>query len=226
MSTEKLVPNIDRRLSAWIMIQERLKEEPRREQKPAITISRQFGSEGFPLAEVLKDLLEQKTGDTWTIFDKALIERVSRETALSEYLLTNLGDASKAFDTLATIIPGMRTHGEAYQILARYVIRIALDGNAIIIGRGGAVLTQHLPHCFHFRLEALLEDRIHSIEKRLNLPFDEARKLVIENQKMSDQFIESFLNCSIADPRYYHAVFNTSKSRVSSIARSILQLIF
>jgi cytidylate kinase len=226
MSTEKLVPNIDRRLSAWIMIQERLKEEPRHEQKPTITISRQFGSEGFPLAEVLKDLLEQKTGDTWTIFDKALIDRVSRETTLSEHLLTNLGDASKAFDTLATIIPGMRTHSEAYQILARYIIRIALDGNAIIIGRGGAVLTQHLPHCFHFRIEATLEDRIHSIQKRLDLPFDEAKKLVIENQKMSDQFIENFLNCSIADWRYYHAVFNTSKSKVSNIALSILELIF
>ncbi|MBA4392626.1 MAG: hypothetical protein C0407_03640 [Desulfobacca sp.] len=226
MSTEKLIPNVDRRLSAWIMIQERLKEEPRREQKPTITISRQFGSEGFPLAEILKDVLEQKTGNSWTIFDKALIQRVSRETALSEHLLTHLGDASKAFDTLATIIPGMQTHTEAFQVLARYFIRIALDGNAIIVGRGGAILTQHIPHCFHFRIEATLEDRIHSIERRLAVPFDEAKKLIIENQKVSDQFIENFLNCSMADRRYYHAVFNTSKSKLSNIAHSILGLMY
>jgi cytidylate kinase len=226
MSTEKLVPNIDRRLSAWIMIQERLKEEPRREQKPTITISRQVGAEAYPLAAALKVLVEKKTGDTWTIFDKYLIEKISKETSLSEQLLTNMGDASKAFDALATMIPGLHTHSDAYRVLSRYIIRIALDGNAIIIGRGGAVLTQHLPHCFHFRIEAALEDRIHSIQKRLDLPHDEAKKLVIENQKMSDQFIESFLNCSIADVRYYHAVFNTSKSQVSGIARSILQLLF
>jgi len=226
MSTEKLIPNIDRRLSAWVSIQERLKEEPRREQKPTITISRQFGSEGFPLAEVLKDLLEKKTGDTWTIFDKTLIERVSHEANLSKHLLTNLGDASKAFDTLATIIPGMRTHTEAYQILARYLIRIALDGCAIIVGRGGAVLTQHLPHCFHFRVEATIEDRIHSIQRRLGLPLEEAKKLVVENQKKSDQFIENFLNCSISDWRYYHAVYNSSKTKVSNIALSIMGLMF
>jgi hypothetical protein len=226
MSTEKLVPNIDRRLSAWIMIQDRLKEEPHREQKPTITISRQVGAEAYPLAEELKVLVEKKTGDTWTIFDKYLLEKISKETSLSEQLLTNMGDASKAFDALATMIPGLHTHSDAYRVLSRYIIRIALDGNAIIIGRGGAVLTQHLPHCFHFRLESLLEDRIHSIQKRLDLPFDEAKKLVIENQKMSDQFIESFLNCSLTDLRYYHAAFNTSKSTVAHIARSILQLVF
>jgi cytidylate kinase len=226
MPIERLIPNIDRRLSTWVSIQERLKEGPRREQKPTVTISRQFGSEGFPLAEVLKDHLEKKTKDTWTIFDKALIERVSKEANLSKHLLTNLGDASKAFDTLATIVPGMRTHGEVYQILARHIIRIAMDGNAIIVGRGGAVLTQHLPHCFHFRVEATLEDRIHSIHKRLVIPVDEAKKLVLETQKQSEQFIENFLNCSISDWRYYHAIFNTSKCKVSNIAHSIMELIF
>jgi cytidylate kinase len=226
MLTDNLIPNIEHRLSTWIGIQERLKKEPRLEQKPTITISRQFGAEAFPLAETLQSLLEKKTGDSWTIFDKALIEKVSSETALSEQLLTNMGDASKALDALATMIPGMHTHSDAFQVLARYVIRIALDGNAIIVGRGGAVLTQHLPHCFHFRLEAPLEYRIHSLQQRLNIPHEEAKKLVIDNQKISERFLENLLNSSIADTRFYHAVFNSSKSEVSRMARSILSLVF
>lgn len=226
MFTEKLVPNIDRRLSTWIAIQEQLKKEPRHERKPTITISRQFGCESFPLAETVQNLLEKKTGEVWTIFDKTLIEKVSRETALSERLLTNLGDASRAFDALVTMIPGMRTHSDAYQILARYVIRIALGGNAIIVGRGGAILTQHLPNCFHFRLEAPIEHRIGSIQQRLNIPFEEAKTLVIENQKLRERFIEGFLNSSIADTRFYHAVFNSSKSPILNISRSILCLLF
>lgn len=226
MHTDRLIPNIDRRLSTWITIQERLKKEPRREQKPTITISRQFGGEAFPLAETLQDLLEKKTGDSWMIFDKALIEKVSRETALSERLLTNMGDASKALDALVTMIPGMSTHSDAYQVLARYVIRIAMDGNAIIIGRGGAILTQHLPNCFHFRLEAPLEYRIRSVQQRLNITYEEAKTLVIDNQNMSERFIENLLNNSISDTRFYHAVFNSSKSNASNMARSILCLAF
>ena len=63
MVTEKLVLNIEKRISAWVAIQERLKKESRREPKPTITISRQYGCEGYPLAEALKAILEKKTGD-------------------------------------------------------------------------------------------------------------------------------------------------------------------
>ena len=226
MLTEKLLPNIDRRMSAWIKIQAQLKKEPPSQQRPTITISRQFGAEAYPLAEILQDLLQIKTGEPWTIFDKSLIEKVSRETDLSEHFLTNLGDASKAFDALLTILPGIRTHSDAYQILSQYIIRIALDGNAIIIGRGGAVLTQHLSHCFHFRLEAPLEYRIRSIQERLGITSNEAKSLVIENQKVRERFIEGLLNSSIADTRFYHAVFNSSKSKSLGIARGIMGLIF
>jgi cytidylate kinase len=226
MLTDKLIPDIDRRLTTWLTIQEKLKKDPPLKQRPTITLSREFGAEAYPLAEILQDLLQRKTGETWTIFDKALIERVSKESSLSEHFLTNLGDASKAFDALLTMLPNMRTHGDAYQIMARHIIRIALDGNAIIIGRGGAVLTQHLPHCYHFRLEAPFEFRVKSIQRRLGISEKEAKALVQENQKVRERFIENLLNTSIADIRYYHAVFNNAKSEARVIAQSILALMF
>lgn len=226
MLTEKLVPNIEKRLSTWIAIQDRLKKESRREPKPTITIARQYGCEGYPLAEALKAVIEEKTGETWTIFDKFLIEKISQETHLSERLLTTFGDASKAFDVLVTMISGLRTHADAYQILANHIIRIAMDGNAIIVGRGGAVLTQHLPRCFHFRLEAPLEYRIQSIQGRLKIPYEQAKKVVLENQNMREKYIEHLLSRSITDPLYYNAVFNNGKNTVQKIARSILCLVF
>ncbi|MEW6185205.1 MAG: cytidylate kinase-like family protein [Thermodesulfobacteriota bacterium] len=226
MLTDQLIPDIARRLSTWISIQEKIKKQPPQEPRPTITISREFGAEAYPLSEILQDLLQKKTGDSWTIFDKALIEKVSRESQLSEHFLTNLGDTSKAFDALLTILPRMRTHGDAYQILARHIIRIALDGNAIIIGRGGAVLTQHLPHCFHFRLEAPLAFRIRSIQERLGISEKEARDLVKDNQNVRERFIENLLSSSVADIRFYHAIFNSSKSDSQSIARSIMNLVF
>jgi hypothetical protein len=225
MYSDKLIPNIDRRLSSWMSIQNRLKNEPQGEYKPTITLSRKFGSEAFPLAETLKDLLEKKTGALWTIFDKALIEKVSQETTLSEHLLTSFNIASKALEALATMIPGVSSYSDAYKILARYVIHIALDGNAIIVGRGGAILTQHLPNCYHFRLEAPLEYRIQSIQKRLECSYEESKKLVGEREKSSERFIEGLLNHSMTDPLLYHAVFNSSKSSLVTIAKSILTLV-
>ena len=224
-----MVPNIEQRASAWLKIQEKLGKKRPSEPRPTVTISREYGSEAYPLAEILKKLLEQKTGGLWTVFDKALIERVSHGTGLSTWLLSNLGGAgvSKPLDEImGTLMPRWKTHTEAYRLLARQVIALANQGNVIIVGRGGAVLTHRLSNCFHFRLVSSLEYRIQSIQRRLDIPFEEAKTLVIENQKASDKFIESFLNCSIADPHYYHCVFNSSRSKIPSIAQSILNLMF
>jgi cytidylate kinase len=225
MPVKRLIPSVDRRLSAWVSLQSRLSERKHRDRRLTITISRQFGCEGYPLAESLQEQLAVKTGETWAVFDKALIERVSRETDLSEQLLGNLGDTSRSLDKLASVIPGWRTHDEAYEILARYMVHIAEEGNAIVVGRGGAIVTQHLPNCFHFRLEAPYEHRVQSIQQRLGVTQDEAERLVLEHQKGRERFLEQFLHCSVSDPRFYHAVFNTSKNTVERITRSILELL-
>ena len=220
-----MIPNVERRLSAWINIQNHVGKERHRAPRLTITISRQFGCEGYPLAESLKALLEERTGEPWMVFDKALLERVSQETHLSEQLLGNIGDDTQILDVLANMIPGWRTHSEAYEMLARAIVRIAREGNAIIVGRGGAVVVQSLPNCFHFRLEAPQEHRVQSIQRRLGLGHDEAELLVVKEQQSRERFIEKFLHCSLADTRYYNAVFNTAKNPLQRVAQSILQLI-
>lgn len=224
MPVEKLIPSVERRLSGWVGVKERLGRGRHVAPHQTITISRQFGCEAYELAEKLQGLIEARTGQHWTVFDKALVERVSRETHLSERLLSSLGDESKLFDSLAPLVRGWRTHDEAYEVLARYVVRIAREGQAIIVGQGGAVLTQHLPNCAHFRLEAPLEHRVQSIERRLGVARAEAEALVAEHQDRRDRFIERYLRCSMADSRYYQAVFNTAKTPLERIARGILEL--
>jgi hypothetical protein len=225
MPIAKLVPNVERRLSAWIGVQEGLDRESRRKPRFTITISRQFGCEGYPLAESLKASLDQRTGELWTVFDKTLIELVSRETHLSERLLGNIGDESHILDALASTVPGWRSHREAYEVLARYIVRIAREGNAIVVGRGGALIAQNLPNCFHFRLEAPREHRIESIQQRLGVGRQEAEALVVEHERGRERFIQRFLHSSVADTSFYNAVFNTAKNSVERITRSVLELI-
>jgi cytidylate kinase len=225
MPTARLIPNVERRLSAWVGVQERLRREPRREPRPTITISRQFGCEAFPLAELLSKELQEGTDEVWTIFDESLIARASRDLDLSETLLGNIGGESRLLDNLANLIPGWHTQNEAYEQLARYILRIARDGNSIIVGRGGAVITQSLENCCHVRLEAPFELRVESIQKRLSLDEDEAKALVIDYERNRERFIERFLGCSMADTRYYHAIYNTGKSSLAQIGNSILELL-
>jgi hypothetical protein len=225
MPISSLIPSIDRRLSAWIEVRDRQGAGPALAPRPAITIAREFGCEAYPLAERLCEALAARTKTTWTVFDKTLIERVSRETHLSERLLSSIGDASRVLDMLASTIPGWQTHAEAYQTLAGFIVRIAQEGNAIIVGRGGAVVTEGMPNCYHFRLVAPREHRVVSIQQRLGITRDDAETLVREEQDRRERFLEEFLHCSIADTRFYHAIFNTSRTTVERVTESILGLL-
>ncbi|RLA63052.1 MAG: cytidylate kinase-like family protein [Epsilonproteobacteria bacterium] len=220
-----LVPDVDKRISAWIEIIERKKKEEKEKKKTGITItlSREFGCEAYLLAEMLKQKLEAKTGQEWIILDKDIIDRLSQDTHLSKTLIKDLGVMSSFIqDFFSSFQRGVLSKDQVFQELAEIILRVAKVGNIIIVGRGAAVITSHLENCIHFRLEAPLEYRIKSIAKRAQLDQGEAEKLVNESQAKRDKFLKDFLHIDIRDPKYFDAIYNNSKNSINSIAESIL----
>jgi len=171
--------------------------------------------------EHLKDLLDRSTGEVWTIFDKALIERVSQDEKLSLAVLTDLGGPSRALDRIGYFVPGYQTQPEIFRHIPKYVVRIAEAGHAIIVGRGAAAITHDLPNCYHFRLDAPFEFRVASMARRLEISEADARKLVREGEKTREQFVEECLHVSLNDSTWYDAVYNNARHGVGDIARSI-----
>jgi cytidylate kinase len=216
-----LTPSVERRLSAWISLGEKGGGRGPREPRPTITLSRRFGCEAYPLSEHLKNLLDERTGETWTIFDKALLERVAQDEQLSMALLQDLGGPSRAIDSIGFLVPGYRPHSEVFRHIPKYILRIAEVGNAIIVGRGAAIVTHDLPNCYHFRLEADVGFRVASMARRLGITETEAKKVVREGEKTRDHFVDECLHASAADPSWYDAVFNNARHDVEGIARSI-----
>lgn len=221
---DSLIPSIAQRESAWLQVQERLARAPKGRLHPSITISREYGCEGYPLAERLKLLLEEATGGPWNIFDKALLEKVASDEKLSLQLLSHLGDESHAMDVLKTYF-GYLTHDEAYAKLVKHLVQIATVGNAIIVGRGGAVACQDLKNCYHFRLEGSFDFRASTLASRLEVPLAEAANLVRTQSKLREKFISECLQTDITSSRWYDAVFNNERQSVETIAQACLRII-
>jgi hypothetical protein len=217
----QLIPSIDRRLSTWISMVEKSKSPEKPPIGPTITISRQYGCEGFALAETLKKIFEEKTGEEWNIYDKALLKKVSEEEELSIRLLEGLGGPTELLDSIPVTILKRMPHSEMYRRLMQHLIAIARLGRAIIIGRGGAVVTQGLPNCYHFRLEASFGFRAASLGRRLGLPLSEAETHVKENEEAREKFFSKYLNVSTADHSFFDAIYNNERHSVEEIAWSI-----
>ena len=218
----QLIPSVERRLSTWVGITEQRAPTAPPGSRPTITISRRFGCEGYPLCEQLKALLEARTGETWNIYDKALLELVSQDENLSMKVLNDLGNPSSSLDPIGFLLPGYVQHSEVFKHFPKYILRIARAGNAIIVGRGGAIITQKLDNCYHFRLEADLGFRVAAVARRMEISEAEARRLVKDNEKTREKFLEEALRASLTDATVYDAVYNNAKHGVTEIAHSIV----
>jgi cytidylate kinase len=220
-----LVPSVERRLSAYLSVSDTRNRSESQAARPSITISRRFGCEAFPLAERLKELLDAATGDTWNIFDKALLERVSHDEHVSMTVLEGLGGPSRAADAIGFLFAGHVAHDALFRRIVKHLVAAAESGNAIIVGRGGAILTQKLANCYHFRLDADFDYRVASVVRRMELPEKEARRLVRESDRTREKFIEDCLGVSVSDLGFYDAVFNNARQDINAMAHAIVSYV-
>jgi len=185
-----LPPSVEERLSGWVRIQERRAAAPARIQpRPCVTISRQFGCEGFPLCLRLQQLLEQASGEPWQIFDKIFIEKLAQDEEAALLMLRELEDPARYLEGFGFHPRGAVTRDQAFARMAVSVLRFAQDGNAIIVGRAGAILCRNLENGFHFRLEASREWRVAGLARRMGIGCEEAEDLERTQSRLREHFV-------------------------------------
>jgi cytidylate kinase len=227
MPENLLIPSVDLRIGSLEEYNRRQKEKaashhrkPR--PRPCITISREYGCDGYPVAELLRDFMMQKTGDEWVLIDKAVLDEVAQRHNISEDILRGLGEKNRILDeVLATFSPRWKSEHEYFQMLCRHVVSLAEQGNVIIMELGGAVITRHIEHSCHFRMYGSSRFKTNSIVSRLNIEPEAAEKLVARQQKQRDHFTRDFLSQNDHDPALYDLLFNNDRTSPDKIARTI-----
>ena len=226
MNISLLTPNLEKRINTLIQINDR--RAIRKDLiKPTVTLSREFGCEAYPLAKSLMSHLGQKKVDyfdKWNIYDKELIKLISTNENISENFLEHVEQDDRLSDFMATFMAGSLTQSEAYELIAGYIAKIALNGNAIIVGRGSSIITNKFPNCFHFRIVGSLDGRVQSIAKRLDIDHKAAHELVVQKQKERDNFISNYFKTDISDSTIYHAVLNQDKLSLDHMSQIILDV--
>jgi cytidylate kinase len=226
MPTGDLFPSVEKRLKAYHEFDFRTKDmlDKPAPLKPTITLSREFGCEAFPVAEELVRQAERKTGESWLLVDKSLLDAVAKEHNVSEEIMQSLGSKPKWFDDmLATFSANWKSDQDYYRLLCRQVAIIASAGNAVIVGLGAAIIAKSLENCFHYRLIAEHDFKVRSIARRLKITRQEAEIIVLDRQKERDRVIRKLLDADEHEPLLYHAIFNNAKSKNRQIARVILE---
>jgi cytidylate kinase len=227
MPENLLIPSVDLRIGGLEEYNRRqhlnaTSKSQKKKPRPVITLSREFGCEGYPVAEKLCDLVSERTGDKWILIDNAILEEVARNHNISEDILHHLGENNRILDeVMATFSTHWKTDRDHFQLLCSYIISLAEQGNVIIVELGGSTIARHIEHSYHFRIYASETFKMDSLSRRLSLPAEEAADLMHRMQKKRNRFNLDFLNLNGHDPALYDLMFNNDRCTPEKIVRTI-----
>ena len=227
MPENLLIPSVDLRVGGLEEYNRRqhqnaISKAQKKKPRPVITLSREFGCQGYAVAEKLCELVSQKTSEKWILIDNAILEEVARNHNISEDILHHLGENNRILDeVMATFSPQWKTDRDHFQLLCSYVISLAEQGNVIIIELGGAIITRHIEHSCHFRIYASDSFKTAMLARRLKLPDEDAENLRHRQQKKRDHFTMEFLGQNGHDPGLYDLLFNNERCNSEKIAQMI-----
>lgn len=199
---------------------------------PVVTISRQSGCSARRLTQKLVEELNKRTtkkedAKDWDYINKELLEKAARELDVKpseiayvfKYQERNaLGDIFASYANKY-----YKSERKIRKTIADVIRSIAAEGNIIVIGRAGVVLTKHIMKSLHISLEAPLEWRSLMISERYNLSFSDARKSVIEMDKKREKFRESFEGRN-TDYTWFDVTFNRMSLTENEIIETILKM--
>lgn len=196
-----------------------------------ITISRELGSEGDKIADLVcaalgyarvdKDMLLHIAEEAGVNVAAVLeMERgVTRRARLVSGEMTSLyRKQASAFERRGAIDD--KTYA---QVLQEAMERFAQAGNAVIVGRGGQMVLRAWPGALHVRLYAPETVRVQRLVARESISQAAAQHRIKQSDERKRQYIRQMhKNADWRNLKYYHLAIDTSRIPPETAAQIIV----
>ena len=166
-------------------IREMLRKEPSTTHDlPLITISREMGSGGRPIAH----MVAKKLGKPWKVYHEEIVDEIAKQTKLEKLLVKEIDEKRLPLieEMIGDIFGRRYMNFESYH---KHLIKILLSvghlGSAIIMGRGAHYL---FPHALKVRLIAEMPQRLKWITQFEHVSQFEAAKRIDRSDKERGEF--------------------------------------
>ena len=184
---------------------------------PVVTISREAGARGNTIAEAVVERLRLEHSiphwHPWTLFNQNLIQCVIEEHSLPECTAGYLGEHG-AGDISLMVAELLGLHPGVYNTVRRTaetIRRIARAGNAVIVGRGGNLITADIAHAIHVRLIGSKQIRTNHYAAHAGIPHAKAVTEIARIDRARKRYLKTHYQTDISDPLRYDLVLNTDR---------------
>jgi cytidylate kinase len=175
-----------------------------------LTISREFGSGGVDIAQVIAREL------SWKLVDKELISEISRKGKVSASEAAAFDERvdpwihritrsiwGLGIDGVSAIAPLDMFDAERAADLTKQVIEEAYrEGNCVIVGRGAQFILQNKKDVYHAFIYAPWEDRVRRIQRRIE-PGKDAEAVIRSMDAERTEYLRIHFKQNRMNPHLY-----------------------
>ncbi len=184
---------------------------------PFITVSREPGSGGRPIAKQVSKWLGYK------FYDKKIVEDLSRSVHRREALLKKVDERGRS--AIDDIVHGMFnpdyiSDTRYIKHLSSVVLSAAVRGEVVILGRGGNFITPRLKG-LHVRVSAPYLVRVGRAVKYEKISPRKAKDVIKEIDYKRKKFISQYFNKNISNGNYYDLLINTEDMSIQDAAEHV-----
>ena len=194
----------------------------------ALTISREYGSGGGEIA----DIIAKELG--WRLVDKDLISEISRSEKVSPSEVAAFDEKVDPWihritrtvwglgaDGISVVAPVEMFDAEKAASLAKRIVTEAYNmGNCVIVGRGSQCILRNKPDAFHAFVYARWEDRVRKIQLRVK-PGTDVPALLRATDAQREEYIRVHYKEKWMNP-YLYDIMIDSKNENEKTARLII----
>lgn len=186
-----------------------------------MTITRQFGSLGRPIAKRLSEILQVE------YYDRDIVEETARRMNLPVSAVSDREERSSGFFRMLFPLgtEAEEKQRQLFQVQSGIISRLAAKDSCIIVGRCADYVLAGEKHAIHVYIYAPYEARLSNCVGPLGMQEDTARRMIREVDRARLAYHRRFAHYAPDDPAHKHVIINSALLGVEGTARALAALV-
>jgi len=178
-----------------------------------ITISREYASLGAEIGQAVADELGYR------FIDKEVVAQAAELAGIPEPELAAAYEKRPSFLERFVVLGMAERYADQ---MAQALRRLAEEGNAVIIGRGAALVIEAAPHVLHVRVLAPFEVRARRVMAAEGLDWHAAVTRTEQRDRTRALLHEVLFGIDWTNPGLYDLLLNTGSMSIEAATRTIV----
>lgn len=191
-------------------------------EKFVVTITRQFGSLGRPIARMVSENLGIE------YYDRDIVEMTSKDLNLPVSAISDVEESAKSAFFNMNYPLGMGTTGiqdSVFAVQKKIIVDLAERESCIIVGRCADHILEDYKNIIHIFIYAPYEARLKNCVERLNMRPDEAKKMIASVDKARESYHRHYCGYVMSDKEHKHVMIDSSLLGVEGTCDILTEII-